>query len=465
MAWQDYSASGDDGDGAFELIDSDNPLSSPGHLLATSTASVMKDSITIRMFNINPTLLTTSFHETMGVDLEGGVGGDTYWYDQDLPPEEDATSRVVMRMFGVDSSDTGSLDFVVDFKPGKILQETMVPSHRVARDWNFTRQTGVSFNSDLSGFTKATDEVQEDCYVLYKDPNILKVPDTLGGGYLMLAGRYRIRLSDLVDPADEPTEDGDWANLMGEVSPEGSNSIGDIVGWFCPDAEFRENVVGPILLLDSLHALQWDSLVDAGNIGEDAEFPTRWWLGVPSGVFVGNTLYLYCAANPSGYKGGRSPVEILYDPYLDGSSYKEKADLGEWHRWLLAMYVDSKDKTYNIDISTSMPTSARTPAELLVRSISGIDLANALRNTAAGTATPEGSWTYQDVVGYGSSASAPIAGRTVRIWSAEPGGGGWGAYWWVTDLLEAVYGNIAYKGLPSDEQFNSYVDPSPLSIT
>ena len=143
------------------------------------------------------------------------------------------------------------------------------------------------------------------------------------------------------DPADDRSTLPDtsdqtaWGRVLGAYGTmESTTSLGDIVAWYCPDPhgpDFQAGLAGPFLMLDSIACVGDDALSPDLSLPQDAlsEDPSpgtpggfRVWLGVPSGAFKGDDLYLYCVSHPNGLTGKN---ESSLEPYLDSTDGLDEA--------------------------------------------------------------------------------------------------------------------------------------------
>lgn len=164
---------------------------------------------------------------------------------------------------------------------------TRIPAVRFsASAWEYEQVTGYS------GEVPSVAVDQAFFAVIQKDPSVVRVPASLGGGWLMLLFRGRIVVSGRMDLntiqwtaeglSDAMKELREWVNPNSPPDPSGVRppagttagaSLADIVGYWCDEPTFTSAALkGPFLVVDSLQAV------------EDQNF--RLWLGVPSGVFT-----------------------------------------------------------------------------------------------------------------------------------------------------------------------------------
>ena len=156
---------------------------------------------------------------------------------------------------------------------------TWVPSvKRVTWDVQVVTERGAPVTDHLDI------EADVPMVVLYKDPFVLRVPDALGGGWLMFLVRVRYRESMLVpnETTSDPIELARQAESSADNPPGPGGAIMDIVAWHCTSQTFRDGTIkGPFLVVDSLLALQ-------GYSGDGVDpiplFRTR--LGAPTALWV-----------------------------------------------------------------------------------------------------------------------------------------------------------------------------------
>ena len=292
--------------------------------------------------------------------------------------------------------------------------ETAVPYWKVGRGWKFDQ---LSLSS-AGGYTiLLIDYLEDDFFVMYKDVSVCEVPAAYGGGLLMLAGRYRIRASDLgitdLDNADWGTALGTYGRRAGEVSPE--NSIGDIVAfWSSPrhagwQTFSGDGVRGPFLMVNSRAGLFDDS---TGHMA-----PFRCFLGVPGAAFYGDRLYVYYVVHPNGFT--EDPSAPLA-PYLDQA--------GD--------YLDTQVAAYD--------GGAGVGRELAVTAFEGVDIFDRITRGLLPT-TDEAGWTG---TGTDVPSASDLTGRLVRVWAPSGGAGGLTTFADACQQASARYGGAGAAAQP-----------------
>ena len=205
-----------------------------------------------------------------------------------------------------------------------LVQRTCVPHFKSPGiAWPYSHRV-----YDLASCTYTTVEYREKFWVTYKDVSVVKIPSRTsvaglvtfpgalgdghedeqeGGGYLMVAVRTRILVSegeDVVGVGGDPI----GAFGVGWNPPHTVFSLGgpgtclaDIVCFYADDAEFRTNVKGPYLLVHSAYAL-------------DTQPHARLWLGVPGAAFhkIGGEwwLYVYYQCEPHDPAGAQARLDL-----------------------------------------------------------------------------------------------------------------------------------------------------------
>lgn len=217
--------------------------------------------------------------------------------------------------------------------------------------------------------------------VEYKDPQIVKLPE--GYGWLMVLSRYR-------------------ATPTGTPETGVSLSLGDIVAWWCPTADFDCTSVGPFLLVDSLRA--WPGAT------------IRLWLGTAGAALVGDQLLVYYTVEKN-YNGSDSPQ---FDFLVDGPTYE-----------------------------TTLTDAGFSPG-VAVTSISWATLWSAITDeqSAPGTWTTESTWNQTALpTSSGAIACTPLG--KIQVWVAQNAG--------TVRAFEDVYdgGGVA-TNIPE------WADPAPM---
>ena len=195
MAWDEHitvDATVTTGEGAFKLTYTKNFIDYAFALSTTSTSTIaLKDgSDLLRMYSITNRDLLNAFG-TQGVEVMGIDFTDPTRLPTSVPTDDGN----VIRWIECVDSDT-SQDFVVNIADTPVLR-TCIPALRYVSDWRYTVVTGSTEQGDGS-WQVETEEARADFVVLYKDPHVIAVPSTLGGGYLILMGRYRALASDVL---------------------------------------------------------------------------------------------------------------------------------------------------------------------------------------------------------------------------------------------------------------------------
>lgn len=272
---------------------------------------------------------------------------------------------------------TGTFSIVADGSNSYDLAgTTCLPQFKSARGWTFW--TYESYTS-----AGLTEQSATEFLVYYKDPCVVRVPSELGGGWLMVVSRVRVRREDAADwyvanrglPPDEQFDsDDEFTDALRNLTGRGQ-CFTDIVAFHSRNATFGDGQVrGPFLLVDGAQAL------------DDTYF--RLWLGVPGATFFGDEggerrLYVYYAVEYSA-----SDADDV--PYLDQrDGYKTAVD--SW-----------TDSRYGFSFGPGIAVSCFEGQEV--------------RQQLAASPPPEASWEPGD-------AWSALFRSPVRLWVAEPEAG------------------------------------------
>ena len=256
---------------------------------ATSTATVPYDADAAWLFDIRQVQIANSAGTFVSPATREQGNNPSMWNDMLVLPRPaytfgeafTGTSGVtVTEHLGripipISTSATINLDTAAQITTGALPEWTSVPRlYANALSLTYDAITGYPWwsliiNSGFGGPAPFTVTEPLDFYVVFKDPCVVKVPESLApeGAWLMVVGRFRV-LSSAASDAEAAS------NLCNPAQ-----SIGDIVAFvsnnteFVADAATGRTLRGPYLLVDSLAAVSLKQRF-------------RLWLSVPGAAFA-----------------------------------------------------------------------------------------------------------------------------------------------------------------------------------
>ncbi|HJN77987.1 MAG TPA: hypothetical protein QGF58_29005 [Myxococcota bacterium] len=205
---------------------------------STATLRLTGDVERLQMFGIGSSSLTRA----SGRDVPGPLAPRT------CPPSSKETgARLEFFVSGARGEDAYDFRFLATDEP--LTEGSCIPLIRRGVTWPLTilAKEGV-------------ETVERKMDVSYSGPSIVSL---MHDKYLLLMVRKRS-----IDDRG-----------LAELRPH--DSLGDIVGWVSSDSSFREDVHGPVLVVDDLKARP--------------DLDARAWLGVPGGVALDEDIYVYYA--------------------------------------------------------------------------------------------------------------------------------------------------------------------------